>query len=56
MNPYSYTVDTYTSGKRWSISSHSTRAAAVRYAMRRVRRSRGTVKVYVNDTLIWQRG
>jgi hypothetical protein len=55
-HPYKYTVDACTSEKRWSISSHSTRAAAIRYAMKRIRRRHGTVKVYVNNTLIWKRG
>ena len=51
-----YTVKAYTSPKHWSICAHDTMEQAVRYAMRRIRKLHGTVKIYNCDELIWQRG
>ncbi len=56
VNHYRYTVEAYTSTKRWSISAHDTLSRAIRYAVGRSRKCRGTVKIYNGDDLIWQRG
>ena len=51
-----YTIEAYTADRFWSVWGCESKPDAIKSAMRRIRRRGGTVKIWYNDHLVWQRG